>query len=113
MPSAFAAFLAGIGHRVLRTPSAEWFDAGPHFFQSLPFHRAIAPDATELRDLFNQGRALGARFVAPLDGPGRLSYQIVCDTRPYDIERLSPNTRSKVRRGLRRCRVARVDSGAA
>ncbi len=50
----------------------------------------------------------GLRFPAPLDGPGKLSYQIVCDARDYSIETLGANARSKVRRGLRRCEVAPV-----
>jgi hypothetical protein len=111
MTSPFATFLSAIGHRVVTTSSGEWFNAGPRFFLSLPFHRVITPDAAELRQVMRDGRGLGARFVAPLNGPGRLSYQIVCDERSYDVERLSPNTRSKVRRGLRRCRVERVECG--
>ncbi|MBI4514415.1 MAG: GNAT family N-acetyltransferase [Deltaproteobacteria bacterium] len=105
METAFARFLAGIGHRVVTTGSGEWFDAGPRFFLNLPFHRTITPASAELRQVFHAGGALGVRFVAPLDGPGRLSYQIVCDAKPYDLEQLSANTRSKIRRGLRRCHI--------
>jgi hypothetical protein len=51
------------------------------------------------------------RFPAPLDGPGKLSYQIVCDDADYGIERLGANSRSKVRRGLKRCEVKPLSFG--
>ena len=48
------------------------------------------------------------RFPAPLEGPGKLSYQIVCDAPGYGIDSLSANARSKVRRGQRRGTVVPV-----
>jgi hypothetical protein len=51
---------------------------------------------------------LGLRFVGPDAGPGKPSYQIVCEARDYSIDKLSGNTRSKVRRGLRRCEIGLV-----
>lgn len=104
----FAHFLATTGHRVLCGAGAYWYDASPGFFLSLPSHRQLRPSADELRDLLGNQPCAGVRFPAPLDGPGKLSYQIVCDTRGYRIEGLGANVRSKVRRGLRRCTVAPV-----
>lgn len=104
----FAHFLSRIGHRVVRTESAHWYDASRLFWLSLPSHQTIVPEPGELRRLLRRGRGLGARFPAPLEGPGKLSYQIVCDERAYGVEQLSANVRSKVRRGLRRCEVAAV-----
>ena len=103
---AFASFLASTGHRVLRGAGAYWYDASPGFFLSLPSHRLLDPQADELRALLRHQPCGGVRFPAPLEGPGKLSYQIVCDARGYDLESLSGNARSKVRRGLRRCEVA-------
>jgi hypothetical protein len=105
---AFAHFLAATGHRVLRGAGGYWYDASPGFFLSLPSHRLLAPTLDELRGLMRNQPCAGVRFMAPLAGPGKLSYQIVCDTPGYGIESLSANARSKVRRGLRRCEVTRV-----
>ena len=105
---AFAHFLAATGHRVLRGAGVYWYDASPGFFLSLPSHRLLAPTLDELRGLMRNQPCAGVRFMAPLAGPGKLSYQIVCDTRGYGIESLSANARSKVRRGLRRCEVGPV-----
>jgi hypothetical protein len=68
----------------------------------------LVPSADALRALLRNQPCAGLRFPAPLDGSGKLSYQIVCDTSDYGIERLGANARSKVRRGLRRCEVRPV-----
>lgn len=104
----FAAFLAGIGHRVVRTESAYWYDASWGFFLSMPSHHLLVPTAAELRSVLRRQPSLGVRFPAPLEGPGTLSYQIICDAPDYGLAQLSANTRSKVRRGLRRCTVRPV-----
>lgn len=106
--ASFADFLRRIGHRVVRTASGQWYDAHRFFFLGFPSHRPLDPTADELRAVMAQRPCLGLRFPAPLGGPGRLSYQIVCDSRDYGEAILSANTRSKVRRGLRRCDVEAV-----
>src|SRR5262245_46138582 len=105
---AFARFLSAIGHRTVQTASAYWYDASRFCFLSLPSHRLLNPSPDELQQVWREGRCWGVRFPAPAEGPGKASYQIVCDDRTYDIERLSANLRSKVRRGLRRCEVGPI-----
>lgn len=105
---ALAHFLACTGHRVLRGAGAHWYDASPGFFLSLPSHRLLTPSIDGLQALLRHQPIAGIRFPAPLDGPGKLSYQIVCDTGGYGLDSLSGNARSKVRRGLRRCAVTPV-----
>jgi hypothetical protein len=104
----FASFLAASGHRVVRTKSAFWYDATRGFFLSVPSHRQLRLDRGEVRELLRHRPCFGVRFPAPIDGPGKLSYQIVCDVENYGLEQLSANVRSKIRRGLRRCDVRRV-----
>jgi hypothetical protein len=104
----FAGFLAAIGHRVVRTQLAYWFDVSSGFFLSLPSHRLLDPSREDLRQVMRHRPCFGVRFPAPLEGAGKLSYQIVCDDAGYSLEKLSANARSKVRRGLRRCEVRPV-----
>lgn len=106
--AAYAGFLRAMGHRVVATPSAYWFDANKLFYLSAPSHRMYSPTAEELRPLWRHFPCLGVRFAAPISGPGRVSYQIVCDNPDFSIESLSGNIRSKVRRGLKRCEVRNV-----
>jgi hypothetical protein len=105
---AYAGFLRAIGHRVVETPSAHWYDASRFFFLSAPPHRLYSPASEELRDVLHHFPCMGVRFAAPLVGSGKLSYQIVCANRTYGLESLSANVRSKVRRGLKRCEVRPV-----
>src|ERR1035437_3742620 len=104
----YADFLRALGHGVVTTASTFWYDASRFFSLSAPPHRVYRPTAGELRVVLRQLRCLGLRFAAPLQGPGKLSYQIVCDRREYGLDALSANVRSKVRRGLKRCSVAQV-----
>ncbi|MBI3782719.1 MAG: hypothetical protein HY270_04885 [Deltaproteobacteria bacterium] len=105
----FCKFLEALGHRVIGTPSAHWYDVNRFFFQGAPPHLEYQPDQKELRSLLRQGRCFGVRFATPISCQGMASYQIVCDNRSYGLEALSGNVRSKVRRGLKRCTVGAVD----
>lgn len=106
--AAYADFLRACGHYVVETPSGYWYDANRFFYLAAPPHRVYDPPAGDLRRLLRRPPCLGARFGAPLSGPGKLSYQIVCDNRSYDLDALSANVRSKIRRGLKRTRVEPV-----
>ena len=73
-------FLAGTGHRVVRSAGALLVRRQPGL---LP-EPAVAPSAacraaTSCAPCLRHQPCLGVRFPAPLDGPGKLSYQIVCD----------------------------------
>ncbi|HVO23194.1 MAG TPA: hypothetical protein VMW56_06145 [Candidatus Margulisiibacteriota bacterium] len=105
---AYAGFLQAIGHRVVVTSSAHWYDVSRFFFLSAPPQWLYDPGIDELRGILRRPRCLGVRFAAPLQSSGKLSYQIVCDNRAYGLEALSANVRSKVRRGLKRCEVGPV-----
>jgi len=104
----YAHFLRALGHRVVTTASVHWYDASRFFYLSAPAHRVYEPGDDELRTVLRQLPCLGLRFAAPLHGGGKLSYQIACDNPRYGLEGLSGNVRSKVRRGLKRCRVEPV-----
>ncbi|HUI26017.1 MAG TPA: hypothetical protein VL403_08005 [Candidatus Kryptonia bacterium] len=106
--TAYAEFLRSLGHRVFTTQSAHWYDVSRLFFLSAPPHRLYDPSDGEVRDVLRQRPCLGLRFATALSGRGKMSYQIVCDTREYGLDFLSANVRSKVRRGLKRCMVGPV-----
>jgi len=103
-----AEFISRTGNRVLSAGGADWYEGGRGFFLSLPSHRLLVPNRETFSELFAAGGVYGLRFPAPLGGPGKPSYQIVCDDPEFGLERLSGNVRSKVRRGLKRCEVRPV-----
>src|SRR5262245_58469381 len=94
-----AEFLERLGHRVIVTPGAWWYDARTRFYLNFPHHRLIQPDANELAGVFRRW-PLGVRYFAPADTDGPASYALVRRGRDYNIDALSANTRSKTRRGL-------------
>jgi hypothetical protein len=104
----YAEFLRALGHRVVHTRSSYWYDAGRFFLLSAPPHRLYDLPEEEIRAALRRAPCFGLRFAAPIEGLGKLSYQIVCDNSVYSLEALSTNVRSKVRRGLKRCEVGPV-----
>lgn len=110
--AAYARFLEALGHRVVRVGEVAWYDVGRRFFMSAPPNFPVAPSDDELAQVFRATGAVGLRYAAPLHAPGKLSYQIVLDDPGYGLESLSANNRSKVRRGIKRCRVESVSPAA-
>lgn len=106
--AAYARFLEALGHRVVRVGDVAWYDVGRRFFMSAPPNFLVAPTAGEVAEVFRVTGAVGLRYAAPLSAPGKLSYQIVLDDPGYGLESLSANNRSKVRRGIKRCRIEAV-----
>lgn len=104
-----ATYLQRLGHRVIRTRSCYWYDLRTRFFLAFPHSQPVCPSPEEIRQVFAATRCVGMRFPAPPHAAGRASYAFIIDDRTYDLDHLSANTRSKVRRGLKQCEVRRLD----
>jgi hypothetical protein len=104
----FAEWMRRQGHKVFRTASSYWYDAGPRVLQAYPFGRLIQPSQQELRELTVGKNNLAVRYSTPFDAPdGIVSYHVVlCN--PYDIEMLRSQARNGIRRGLESCHVERI-----
>jgi hypothetical protein len=102
----FAEWLTRQGHRIVRTQSSFWYDPAPRILQAFPYHQVIKPSPQELRRLLLREQAMALRYFTPFDYPGGvISYHVVRDDDPYELESLNPKARNKVRRGLRDCQV--------
>lgn len=108
---AYARFLEAVGHRIVSTGAHHWYDVGPRFYMCAPPNFVYTPAEEEIAAVFRAASCVGVRYATPLDAPGHLSYQIVCDNRAYGLDALSANNRSKVRRGIKRCRVENTPLG--
>src|SRR4030042_6484991 len=105
----FAEWLIRQGHKVIHTTSSYWVEFGPGVFQAFPYHWIITPPDSELIQLINDQRAICLRYSTPLNAPqGMLSYHSIISEKPYCIEKLSSKSRSKIRRGLKRCRIQQI-----
>lgn len=110
-PEEITSFFVSQGHRVVQTASCSWYNEyrQDRIYQSFPAHRLITPSRAEIAEVFSSvPKALALRFIGPLQAnghsKGRESFIWGC-RRPYDLDQLSSNTRSHVRRGLKNCQV--------
>lgn len=104
----FAEWLRRQGHRVIRTPSSWWYEAGPRVYQAFPYHWLLEPEEHEIRDMLNRHGIVAVRYSAPLKAPiGKVSYHVVLRA-PYTLDGLNSKARNGVRRGLDRFTVEQV-----
>lgn len=104
----FAEWMRRQGHRVVRTASSYWYEAGPRVFQAFPYHWVIRPDEKEIRDLMWAHGIASLRYSTPLDSPeGMVSYHVVLH-KPYDTDRLKSQARNGVKRGLEHFKVEQI-----
>ena len=102
----YAEFMKKLGHKVVRTESAWWFQGAGGIYAQFPWHETITPGQSEIDSLLGL-TGTAARYSCP-GGTGRDSHFYVCDDPEFAIEKLSSNTRSKIRRGLKRCTVSPI-----
>jgi hypothetical protein len=104
----FAEWMRLQGHRVYRTASSYWYEAGPRVFQAFPYHWLIRPEPDEIRELMTRHGIIALRYSTPLDHPeGRVSYHVVLHS-PYEMDALRSQARNGVRRGLDHFKVEQI-----
>jgi hypothetical protein len=96
------------GHKVYRTKSSYWFDAGPGVFQAFPYHRLISPSKREINALMLRHGIVGVRYSSPLGTPGgRISYHVLA-RRPYELGLLKSQARNGVKNGLKHFTIGQI-----
>jgi hypothetical protein len=103
----FAAFWGVQGHRIIRTASCFWYNAGPLSFLGIPYHRDVSPSAGELMELFLRGPAAVVRFSGKAAPPNGGLF--VCSDRGYSLASLEKKARNQTRRGLENSQINQVD----
>ena len=104
----FAEWMRLQGHRVYRTASSYWYDAGPRVLQAFPYHWVIAPKPGEIRDLMTRHGIVALRYSTPLGFPeGRISYHVVLHA-PYELNSLKSQSRNGVKRGLENFKMEQI-----
>ena len=105
----FSEWLVRQGHKVYHTESSWWYDAGPRVLQAFPYDWLIQPSPRELKNLILRHNILAVRFSTPLESPeGMASYHVILNDPCYNLEKLRPQARNGVRRGLCNCHVERI-----
>jgi hypothetical protein len=97
----FAEWLRRQKYRVVRTPSSYWCEASPRVYQAFPYHWVIDPSEEELLELIRGNGAIGLRYSTPVAAAvGMLSYHVVWEGSPYDLDLLPRQARQNIRKGL-------------
>jgi hypothetical protein len=96
----FSEWMRRQGHKVYRSISSYWYEAGPRVLQAFPYHWLITPDEKEIRELLLGHGIVAVRYSAPLNfRGGKASYHVVLN-KPYQLETLKTQTRNGIKRGL-------------
>jgi hypothetical protein len=104
----FATWLRRQGHRVYRTSSSYWYDAGPRVLQAFPFHWQISPDRKETDALMLQHGMIALRYSSPFDyREGKVSYHVIL-RQPYELEMLKSQARNGVKNGLAHFNIEQI-----
>jgi hypothetical protein len=96
-------------YHVIRTESCWWYNEyhQTRFYSAFPLHRKITPSNDELSKVFRaEPKAFALRFLSAQET--KEPSFIWARHKPYDLQALSANSRSKVRRGLGRCKIREV-----
>jgi hypothetical protein len=101
----YAKFLRAIGHNVIKTENAWWYDSSPRVYRGFPFHRPLELTEREIAEVLSTG-ALAVRYACPLE-KGSPSYIMACRDKGYGIKSL-PKPRNVTRRGLEACTVRQL-----
>ena len=104
----FAEWLRRQGHKVYRTSSSYWYEAGPRVLQAFPYHWVISPCQEEIRSLMFQHGIVALRYSTPPDSQrGMISYHIVLQP-PYELDSMKSQARNGVKRGLTHFNIERI-----
>jgi hypothetical protein len=96
----FSEWLKRQGHKVYRTESSYWYNAGPMVLQAFPYHWLINPGKEEIRSLMLNNPVVALRYSSPFSSNGgKVSYHIVREN-SYDLDTLNNKARNGIRKGL-------------
>jgi hypothetical protein len=102
------AFFGASGFKTHKSASGWWYEAGPRFLLGVPTHAPIHLERSEAAEICKQTGALGVRYITSDAGVGSESWQMVATGSDYSLENFSANTRSKIRRGLKKNEIRRI-----
>ena len=102
--NALARFLELRGRRIVKACGVMWYAVPGRFLMSLPYQAMLDPDPGELRSVIRENGALGVRFPSST-WSGLESGLYVMRPQRYDLDKVHPKHRPRVRRGLQSFQV--------
>jgi hypothetical protein len=107
-PEVFAEWMRRQGHRVYRTTSSYWYEAGPRVLQAFPYHWMITPSKNEISNLMQEHGIVALRYSTPINfREGKASYHVIL-RQPYHMDMLKSQARNGIKRGLSHFSVEQI-----
>jgi len=104
----FRLFLELQGRKVIESESGYWHDTGRSIYLSFPYHATIEPSKEEIEELFRKHRPLGLKYSTDKN-VGRPAALYVVRDKSYGPKDLHSMAKRGLKKGLRLCRVERID----
>ena len=112
MPSecnAMAEFFERLGHKIIYSPNATWYEVQPRALLSCPYYKLVEPKEEELEDLIQREKVWIIRYPTNLNNYGFLSTLAVNTNSNYDLSSQHQKARNQTRRALEQCVVEQID----
>lgn len=104
-----AEFFERLGHKIIISPSAVWYDIQPRVLLSFPFNRIIQPPQDEIDALMRNYSAKALRYSTALNEFGFFSNIVINTNVDYDLVHQHQKARNQTRRGLENNKVEPID----
>jgi hypothetical protein len=102
-------FFARLGHKIISSPGAMWYDVQPHVLFSFPCHKLIQPSREDIDTLIRRYKLRAIRYPTTLSSFGFLS-NIAINTNPdYNLSHQHQKARNQTRRGLENNKIEQID----
>ena len=102
------AFFGASGFKTHKSASGWWYEAGPRFLLGVPTHDPLELDSKEATAICQATGVLGLRYITSDKTVGAESWQMVATGTDYSLDNFSGNTRSKIRRGIKKNEIRRI-----
>ena len=104
-----AEFFDRLGHKIIYSPNACWYEVQPGVLLSIPYYKLVEPTEQELQELIKAHKLQAIRFPTMLNHFGFLSNIVVNTNKNYDFSSMHQKARNQTRRALENCKVEQID----
>ena len=102
-------FFERLGHKVIQSETAWWYEIQPGALLSFPYYKLIEPQQTEIDRLLQEHKLRVIRYPTSINNFGFVSTLAVNTNPDYDLGSQHQKARNQTRRGLENCVVEQVD----
>jgi hypothetical protein len=108
-PRAMAEFFERLGHKIIQSRSAWWYDVQPGVLLSFPYYKLVESTEEETTRLMYEHKPRALRFPTALENFGFVSNLALNTKTDYDLADQHQKARNQTRRGLENCKVEQID----